>query len=92
VVHERLPQESWLADWQTLATRYSASRFTFNGKPTVIGVDLRNAPHLIAPANTAAACWTGDTATKGCQPAHCKELAHGGANGRNAILAINPNC
>ena len=42
------PQANWIADWKTMATRYSASTFTFNGNPTVIGMDLRNEPHLIA--------------------------------------------
>jgi endoglucanase len=27
------PQANWIADWQTMATRYSASTFTFNGNP-----------------------------------------------------------
>ena len=43
------PQANWIADWQTMATRYSASTFTFNGNPTVIGFDLRNEPHLSGP-------------------------------------------
>jgi endoglucanase len=31
------PQSNWIADWKTMTTRYSASKFTFNGNPTVIG-------------------------------------------------------
>jgi endoglucanase len=58
------PQANWIADWQTLATRYSAAKFTFNGNPTVIGMDLRNEPHLIANGFSGG-CWTGDTETNG---------------------------
>jgi endoglucanase len=47
-------QANWIADWQTMATRYSASEFTFNGNPTVIGVDLRNEPHLSGSGSTPA--------------------------------------
>lgn len=43
------PEERWIADWKSLATRY-------NGDLTVIGADLRNEPF--------AACWgCGDPAT-----------------------------
>src|SRR6202451_3273789 len=59
------PQSSWINDWTTLATRYSASTFTFNGNPTVIGMDLRNEPHLIANGAYTGGCWTGDTETNG---------------------------
>jgi endoglucanase len=85
------PQESWLADWQTMAARYSAAKFTFNGNPTVIGVELRNAPHLFGATGTRGACWTGDTAANGC-PTYLTSnnwpVAAQAAG--NAILAINP--
>ncbi len=42
----RYPESAWLADWQTLATRYGSN-------PLVIGADLRNEPR-----NTAS--WGGD--------------------------------
>jgi aryl-phospho-beta-D-glucosidase BglC (GH1 family) len=60
------PHSSWVADWQTMAMRYSDPKFTFNGNPTVIGMDLRNEPHVLAGGNRTGACWTGDTATAGC--------------------------
>ncbi|MFL6602622.1 MAG: cellulase family glycosylhydrolase [Steroidobacteraceae bacterium] len=85
------PQEKWLADWQSLAARYSASRFTFDGNPTVIGVDLRNAPHLLGVTATSGACWTGDTATNGCPTSLTSRNWPVAAQAAgNAILAINP--
>ena len=88
------PQSSWIADWQTLATRYSASKFTFNGNPTVIGMDLRNEPHLIANGYSGA-CWTGDTETNGSYTGCPASLTSqnwpvAAAAAGNAILAINP--
>jgi endoglucanase len=82
-------QANWIADWQALATRYSGSQFTFNGNPTVIGVDLRNEPHL-SGAN--GSCWTGDTATNGCPvtlTARNWPVAAEAAG--NAVLAVNPH-
>ena len=85
------PQGSWLADWQTMATRYSSPKFTFNGNPTVIGVDLRNEPHLIGLTNTSGSCWTGDTATNGCPTSLTAQNWPVAAEAAgNAILAINP--
>jgi endoglucanase len=85
------PQSNWIADWQTLAARYSASKFTFNGNPTVIGVDLRNEPHLLANGNSGA-CWTGDTTVSGSCPTTLTSqnwpVAAEAAG--NAVLAINP--
>ncbi|MGD0831250.1 MAG: glycoside hydrolase family 5 protein [Terracidiphilus sp.] len=89
-------QADWIADWKTMATRYSASKFTFNGNPTVIAVDLRNEPHL-SPSNGVytGACWTGDTFTSGSytgcpvtNTAHNWPVAAELAG--NAVLAINP--
>jgi endoglucanase len=83
-------QANWIADWQALATRYSASKFTFNGNPTVIGVDLRNEPHS---SGASGSCWTGDTATNGCPVTltarNWPVAAEAGAG--NAVLAINPH-
>ena len=80
---------NWIADWQALATRYSASKFTFNGNPTVIGMDLRNEPHM---SGASGSCWTGDTATNGCPvtlTAQNWPVAAQAAG--NAVLAINPH-
>lgn len=88
------PQSNWIADWQTLATRYSSSQFTFNGNPTVIGMDLRNEPHLIANGYSGA-CWTGDTETNGSYTGCPASLTSqnwpvAAEAAGNAILAINP--
>ncbi|MGA2890770.1 MAG: glycoside hydrolase family 6 protein [Terracidiphilus sp.] len=84
------PQSNWIADWQTLATRYSASTFTVNGNPTVIGFDLRNEPHSDTSGGS---CWTGDTAAPNSCPTTLTSqnwpVAAGAAG--NAVLAINPN-
>ena len=82
-------QANWIADWEALATRYSGSQFTFNGNPTVIGVDLRNEPHLSGGSGS---CWTGDTATNGCPvtlTAQNWPVAAEAAG--DAVLAINPH-
>jgi endoglucanase len=85
------PQANWIADWQTMATRYSASKFTFNGNPTVIGMDLRNEPHLIGTGSTTGSCWTGDTATNGCPTSlTTQNWPVAAETAGNAILAINP--
>ncbi|MGP8173077.1 MAG: cellulase family glycosylhydrolase [Terracidiphilus sp.] len=85
------PQANWIADWKTLATRYSASTFTFNGNPTVIGMDLRNEPHLSGSGATTGSCWTGDTATNGCPTSLTAQNWPVAAEAAgNAILAINP--
>lgn len=85
------PQQSWLADWQLLATRYSAAKFIFNGNPTVIGVELRNAPHLIGAFGTIGSCWTGDTAADGCPTSlTAKNWPVAAQAAGNAVLAINP--
>jgi endoglucanase len=88
------PQSNWIADWQALAARYSASKFTFNGNPTVIGMDLRNEPHLIANGYSGA-CWTGDTETNGSYSGCPASLTSqnwpvAAEAAGNAILAINP--
>ncbi len=86
------PQSNWIADWQTMATRYSASKFTFNGNPTVIGMDLRNEPHLIGSSSTSGSCWTGDTVTNGCPSSLTSQnWPVAATTAGNAILAINPH-
>jgi endoglucanase len=82
-------QANWLADWQTLATRYSAGQFTFNGNPTVIGMDLRNEPHS---SGSTGSCWTGDTGTNGCPATLTSQnWPVAAAAAGDAILAINPH-
>jgi len=84
------PQASWIADWQMMATRYSDAKFTFNGNPTVIGVDLRNEPHLTGSSATSGSCWTGDTATNGCPTSLTAQNWPVAAQAAgNAVLAIN---
>jgi len=85
------PQANWIADWQTMATRYSASTFTFSGNPTVIGMDLRNEPHLAGSGATTGSCWTGDTATNGCPTSLTTQNWPVAATAAgNAVLAVNP--
>jgi len=84
------PQSNWIADWQTMATRYSAAKFTFNGNPTVIGMDLRNEPHLLANGAATGACWTGDSQSNGCPPSSPQNWPVAAQLAGNAILAINP--
>jgi endoglucanase len=85
------PQSNWIADWQTMATRYSAAKFTFNGNPTVIGVDLRNEPHLSGTNGNSGSCWTGDTATNGCPTTlTAQNWPVAAVAAGNAVLAINP--
>jgi endoglucanase len=66
------PESSWIADWQALAMRYA-------GNSTVIGMDIRNEPHL---ANKGGACW--DCGSK------AKDWHLAAERAGNAILAINP--
>jgi endoglucanase len=85
------PQANWIADWKTVATRYSASTFTFSGNPTVIGMDLRNEPHLSGTGATTGSCWTGDTATGGCPTTLTAQNWPVAATAAgNAILTVNP--
>jgi endoglucanase len=86
------PHSSWVADWQTMAMRYSDPKFTFNGNPTVIGMDLRNEPHVLAGGNRTGACWTGDTATAGCPTSNtAQNWPVAATEAGDAILAINPH-
>jgi endoglucanase len=86
------PQANWLADWKTMAVRYSGSQFTFNGNPTVIGFDLRNEPHLETSVGATGSCWTGDTETNGCPVTNTAQNWPAAAQAAgNAVQAINPN-
>jgi endoglucanase len=84
------PQSNWIADWQTMAMRYSDPKFTFNGNPTVIGMDLRNEPHLLAGGGATGACWTGDSQSNGCPTSSPQNWPVAAQLAGNAILAINP--
>ena len=85
------PESAWINDWKTLATRYMS--FTDpSGNPIVIGVDLRNEPHLLANGASTGACWTGDTSTSGCPTTNtAQNWPAAAARAANAIQAINPN-
>ena len=85
------PESAWINDWKTLATRYQG--FTdANGNPIVIGMDLRNEPHLLANGGSTGACWTGDTSTSGCPVTNTAQNWPAAATrAANAILAINSN-
>ncbi len=85
------PESAWINDWVTLTNRYSALR-TPDGNPVVIGMDLRNEPHLNANGGATGACWTGDTATGGCPTTNTAQNWPAAANrAGNAVLAANPN-
>ncbi|HLJ86109.1 MAG TPA: cellulase family glycosylhydrolase [Candidatus Angelobacter sp.] len=85
------PESAWINDWLTLVNRYASFKDA-NGNPIVVGVDVRNEPHLVANGSSSGSCWTGDSATNGCPP------SNGGQNwpaaaqrAGNAILNANPN-
>ena len=85
------PESNWIADWQTMATRYQSFKDA-NGNPIVIGMDLRNEPHTMANGSAAGSCWTGDTTTGGCPTSntgHNWPAAAGRA--ATAVLNINPS-
>jgi endoglucanase len=81
------PESNWIADWKMLAARYKTYKDA-SGNPTVIGVDLRNEPHLIdANGGKTGSCWTGDTSTGGCPAA--QNWTEAAARAGNAVLAAN---
>ena len=89
------PQAHWIADWQTMVNRYSSFKDP-DGNPIVIGVDLRNEPHLVVNGSDTGACWTGDTTTSGsytgCPVTNTAQNWPVAAEAAgNAVLAINPN-
>jgi endoglucanase len=85
------PESAWINDWKTLATRYQS--FTDgSGNPIVVGMDLRNEPHLMANGGSTGACWTGDTSTSGCPATNTAQNWPAAATrAGNAIQAINPS-
>jgi endoglucanase len=84
------PESNWIADWKTLVAHYM-SYTDFHGNPIVIGVDLRNEPHLLAGSGKTGSCWTGDNWTNGC-PLTDTAQNWPAAAGRaaDAIQTINP--
>jgi endoglucanase len=84
------PESNWVNDWVTLATRYK-SFMDPNGNPIVIGMDLRNEPHVLANGGHTGACWTGDTGTSGCPVTNtAQNWPVAATKAGNAILAVNP--
>lgn len=84
------PQSAWLADWQTLVTRYQGYT-TISGQPTVIGADVRNEPHN---AESGGSCWTGDTGAtvSGCPTSDtANNWPIAATLAGNTILALNSN-
>jgi endoglucanase len=85
------PESAWVNDWKTLVSRYSSFKDAA-GNPTVIAVDLRNEPHLIANGSHTGSCWTGDTSTSGCPTTNASQNWPAAAQrAGNAILAVNSN-
>lgn len=89
------PQANWIADWKTMVNRYSSFKDP-EGNPIVIGVDLRNEPHLVVNGSDTGACWTGDTTTSGsytgCPVTNTAQNWPVAAEAAgNTVLAINPN-
>jgi endoglucanase len=85
------PESAWIHDWTTLVSQY-ASYKDASGNPTVIAVDLRNEPHLIANGSHTGSCWTGDTALAGCPTTNSSQNWPAAAQrAGNAILSANSN-
>ncbi len=85
------PETSWIADWQTLVTRYKSIKDA-NGNPIVIGVDLRNEPHLLAQTGRTGSCWTGDTWSNGCPMTNTAQNWPAAAQrAAKAVLAADSN-
>src|SRR5207249_8008371 len=63
-----------------------------SGNPTVVAVDLRNEPHVIANGSHTGACWTGDTATGGCATTNTSQNWPAAAQrAGDAVLSANSN-
>jgi endoglucanase len=83
------PESAWINDWKTVVNRYSTFKDA-SGNPTVIAVDLRNEPHLIANGSHTGACWTGDTSTGGCPTSNSSQnWAAAAQRAGNAVLSVN---
>jgi endoglucanase len=82
------PESAWINDWKTMVTRYQS--FKDCGNPIVIGVDLRNEPHLEANGSATGSCWTGDSPTGGCPTSNTSQnWPAAAARAGNALQAIN---
>lgn len=83
------PESAWIQDWKTLTTRYAAYTDA-NGNPIVIGMDLRNEPHLSIYGALTGSCWTGDTSVSGCPASNTTQnWPAAAARAGDAILSIN---
>jgi endoglucanase len=83
------PEAKWIADWQMLATRYK-SVTDVAGNPVVIGVDLRNEPHLLSATGArTGSCWTGDTWTSGCPVTSAQNWPAAAGRAAKAVLTVN---
>jgi endoglucanase len=84
-------EQTMINNWVTLVKRYQGYKDP-QGNPIVIGVDLRNEPHLnVSGGSATGACWTGDSATSGCPSTSNKNWPKAAERIGNAILAANPN-
>jgi len=85
------PESAWINDWKMLVGRYAGYKDA-SGNPTVVAVDLRNEPHVIANGSHTGACWTGDTATGGCPTTNTTQNWPSAAQrAGNTVLSVNPN-
>jgi len=83
------PESAWINDWKTMVSRYSSFKDA-SGNPTVIAVDLRNEPHLVANGSHSGSCWTGDSSTGGCPTSNAQQNWPAAAQrAGNAVLAVN---
>jgi hypothetical protein len=83
------PESAWIKDWKTMVSRYSSFKDA-SGNPTVIAVDLRNEPYLVANGSHTGSCWTGDSSTGGCPTSNAKQNWPAAAQrAGNAVLAVN---
>ena len=85
------PEANWIADWQMLAARYK-NVTDVAGNPVVIGVDLRNEPHLLSATGArTGSCWTGDSWTNGCPVTSAQNWPAAATRAAKAVLAANSN-
>ena len=85
------PESAWIQDWKTLAIRY-ANYTDASGNPILIGMDLRNEPHLSIYGALTGSCWTGDTSVSGCPTTDtARNWPVAAARAGDAILSVNPN-
>ena len=85
------PESAWINDWKMLVSRYAGYKDP-SGNPTVVAVDLRNEPHVIANGSHTGACWTGDTATGGCATTNTSQNWPAAAQrAGDAVLSANSN-